>query len=144
MLSLILGNDKVQEIKRLIKKLHKTLSDNQLYLTFTIKANTRELVVNDTVFNISFDLTSEEMNVVPAQDIVFNILKSDFIVSGNNTFTIYFGNNSPQIIFNGVYQSAIMICMFTKVSEIDNNEFTASVTDSTLDTLDIDDFIDSI
>ena len=84
------------------------------------------------------------MNVVPAQDIVFNILKSDFIVSGNNTFTIYFGNNSPQIIFNGVYQSAIMICMFTKVSEIDNNEFTASVTDSTLDTLDIDDFIDSI
>ena len=29
MLSLILGNDKVQEIKRLIKKLHKTLSDNQ-------------------------------------------------------------------------------------------------------------------
>lgn len=144
MLSLILGNDKVQEIKRLIKKLHKTLSDNQLYLTFTIKANTRELVVNDTVFNISFDLTSEEMNVVPTQDIVFNILKSDFIVSGNNTFTIYFGNNSPQIIFNGVYQSAIMICMFTKVSEIDNNEFTASVTDSTLDTLDIDDFIDSI
>ena len=140
----IIGTDKIQEIKRLIKKLHKTLTDNQLYLTFTVKANKREITVNDSVFNITLDFTEDEMLMVPSDDIVFNILKSDFIVSGNHTFRIYYGSNSPQIIFNGTFMNAVMVCMFTKVSESDTDAFSNSIDDSTLDTMDFDDFVDGI
>lgn len=132
--SVALSDSQIQEIKRLIKKLHKSNSENTSYLTFTVKPTEHSIVVNDSVFRISFDIP-EELRF-DSEEFSFNILKSDFIISGNQAFTIYTNATDKRVIFGANHVNAIIWCMLTKVSEVD--DFTASISESTLDELDLD------
>lgn len=127
----------IQEIKRLIKKLHRSSVDNTAYLTFNVDSESNTIRVFDKVFDIKFKLDSD----VKLSDASFNILKSDFVIAGNQTFKIFNSNNDQRIIFGASFGSNIIWCLLCKVSE-DFDSFTSSVVDSTIDGLDIDDIDD--
>lgn len=139
MKSFTLGTDKIQEIKRLIKKLHRVNVDNTAYLTFEVDATSKKVRVSDKVFKIEFDLhqDNEEVFVSEADSLTFNILKSDFVTAGNQTFTIHVGNDDMRVLFGGNHAASIIWCLMSKVSE-NIGDFESSVVDSTIDGLDLE------
>ena len=125
---IILTNEQVQEIKRFVKLLHKSMVDNTVYLTFTIKDN--KIIVNDKVFNVEFTIDPElklKANLLASgNDMNFNMLKSDFVMLGNHIFDIYTDNDNDRVIFGTKYAGAIIWCVSTKVNDenisLDNSE----------------------
>jgi hypothetical protein len=138
----ILTNNQIQEIKRLIKQLHKSTPDNTSYLTFTIDTENQKIIVNDKVFTIDFVINQENKNSInlPEENFRFNILKSDFIMTGNHTFSIYTVDKEQKVIFGTNYANSIMMCLTSKVSE-HNMTLNDSMSDISIDELELDEYI---
>ena len=131
MFEFVLSDKQIQEVKRLIKKLHKSNADNTTYLTFTVE----------------FDIDTEIQKSIefPENSFKFNILKSDFIITGNQTFTIYTEENNQKVILGAHYAGSIIWCLTTKVTNVSDLNLDASIVDSTIDAidaLDIDEYFD--
>lgn len=140
MTQIMLGDNQIQEIKRLIKKLHKSSADNTAYLSFKVDSETKKLIVNDKVFIVEFDLPTD--TVFPEESFTFNILKSDFIITGNQTFSIFTNAVSQKVIFNSSYAGAILSCLSSKIQESNDLSFDSSVVDSTIEAIDdIDEYL---
>ena len=142
MFEFMLSDNQIQEIKRLIKKLHKSTSDNTAYLTFFVDSEKKKLIVNDKVFNIGFELNPDTK--FPENSFKFNILKSDFIIAGNQTFSIYTSEDDMTVIFGARYAGSIIWCLSSKIPEQSDLNLEASVVDSTIDALDVSEYIDSL
>jgi hypothetical protein len=129
MFEFVLDKTQIQEIKRLIKNLHKISSQNKVYLNFNINVPDRKITVNDSIFTYDIDLPDEF--VLPESSFNFNILKSDFIITGNHSFTIYGCDADPRIILGASYLNAIIWAMVTKIPDPDNIE---TLSEAILDT----------
>ena len=142
MFEFILTDGQIQEIKRLIKKLHKSSSNNTAFLTFGVDSDNKKIIVNDKVFTIDFQL--QEDTKFPEQSFKFNILKSDFIMTGNHTFTIYTEEEERKVIFGARFASSIIWCLSSKINpdSIDLNDNFDSIADTTLDDLDLSEYVD--
>ncbi len=142
MFEFILSSKQMQEIKRLIKNLHKSMSDNSAFLTFKIDSENKKIVVNDKVFVLDIRLSPELQSeiIFPKESFSFNILKSDFIMTGNHDFTIYINNNNSKIILGARYANSIIWGLATKV-EASNMNITDAALESTIDTLDIAEYL---
>lgn len=138
MFEFILSNTQIQEIKRLIKKLHKSSADNTAYLTFTIDSENKEIIVNDKVFNLKFEMTEELRAKLkfPENSFKFNILKSDFIIAGNQTFSIYTSEEENKVIMSARHAGAIINCLTSKITENSSLNLDSSIVDSTIDGID--------
>ena len=136
MTEFILTDKQMQEIKRLIKNLHKAVADNTAYLTFTIDGINKKINVNDKVFNIDFDCAFEALE----QQISFNILKSDFLMTGNNSFSIFASTIDNKVIFGGKFANSLVWCLSTKISD-SVMDFNSSVIESTIDSLEIEEYL---
>lgn len=115
MYDIIIDNVQMQEIKRLIKNLHKSSIDNSSYLTFTIKDN--KVQINDKVFNVNFPLKSSDVSKIESDGYTFNILKSDFIMAGEHTFNVYTNNDAQKVTFGTKFAGALIWCISTKITE---------------------------
>lgn len=146
MFEFVLSDKQIQEIKRLIKKLHKSSADNTAYLTFTVDSENRKITVNDKVFTVDFYIDEEiQKNIeFPEKSFKFNILKSDFIIAGNQTFSIYTEENEQKVIFGARYAGSIIWCLTTKIASGSELNLDASIVDSTIDELDIDDYLEDL
>ena len=147
MFEFVLSDKQIQEVKRLIKKLHKSNADNTTYLTFTVDSENQKIIVNDKVFTVEFDIDTEIQKSIefPENSFKFNILKSDFIITGNQTFTIYTEENNQKVILGAHYAGSIIWCLTTKVTNVSDLNLDASIVDSTIDAidaLDIDEYFD--
>lgn len=146
MFNFILNNSQIQEIKRLIKKLHKSTGDNVAYLTFLINPAENKITVNDKIFSVDFILSPDlliQMNL-PTEECQFNILKSDFVMTGNHTFTIFANNHEQKVIFGATFASSIVWCLSSKIGDGNINlDESASVLDSTMEALDIAEYVDN-
>lgn len=143
MFEFVLSNNQIQEIKRLIKKLHKSSADNTAYLSFKIDKENKKIIVNDKVFVVEFEFA--ENTKISEESFSFNILKSDFIITGNQTFSIFTNNNEPKVIFGARHAGAIIWCLSSKIQESNDLPFDASVVDSTIDSIsDIDDYLNEL
>jgi hypothetical protein len=146
MFEFMLSNTQIQEIKRLIKKLHKSSADNTAYLTFTIDSERKKIIVNDKVFNIEFEINPEIQKDVkfPDESFKFNVLKSDFIIAGNQTFSIYTCDKEEKVIFGARFAGSIIWCLSSKISEQSELNLDASVLDSTIDALDMQEYLEDL
>lgn len=115
MIDIILTNLQIQEIKRLVKKLHKSTVDNTSFLTFTISNG--NVNIKDRVFDIDFPLTTIGKNMLGDTVLTFNILKTDFIMVGNHTFNIYTSEESQKVIYGTKFGGAMIWGLSTKISE---------------------------
>lgn len=147
MCEFVLSDNQIQEIKRLIKKLHKSSADNTAYLSFKLDVENKKVVVNDKVFIVEFDINSETESklLFPEKSFSFNILKSDFIITGNQTFTIFTNEQEQKVIFGARHAGAIIWCLSSKIEESNDLPFDSSVVDSTIDSIDnLDDYLNDI
>lgn len=134
----ILTDVQIQEVKRLIKKLHKSSSNNTSFLTFTVDSENKKITVNDKVFTIDFNINIDFK--FPVKSFKFNILKSDFIMTGNHTFTIYTNDVEQKVIFGAIYAGSIIWGLSSKVNESTIN-LDDSIMDSTIDSLELDEYL---
>jgi len=130
MFEFILTDIQIQEIKRLIKKLHKSSSDNTAFLTFTVDSEKNKITVNDKVFTIDFLISKE--NLVNKVNFKFNILKSDFIITGNHSFSIYTNEVEEKVILGANYAGCIIWCLLGKINE-NSMHFDDSIMDANMD-----------
>jgi hypothetical protein len=133
MFEFVLTDIQIQEVKRLIKKLHKSSSNNTAFLTFNIDTENKKITVNDKVFTIEF-LISEE-NIITNKsknNFKFSILKSDFIITGNHSFTIYTNELEPKVILGANFANSVIWCLLAKLEENSMN-FDESIMDSNMD-----------
>lgn len=129
----------IGEIRRLIKTLHKTTPKNTSYLTFRIDTEEKTVSVSDKVFDIAFPLEK-----LPSENIEFSVLKNDFFMLGVKNISIFVDNNQAKIIFGSNFGGAIVWSSATKVTDIsisDNNAFESNL-EETIDSLDIDEYLD--
>jgi hypothetical protein len=134
MYEFVLDKTQIQEIKRLIKNLHKISSQNKVYLNFNVDVINKKIVITDSIF--SYDIDLPEGFKYPEKSFNFNILKSDFIITGNHTFTIYACENDPRIIMGASFMKSILWGMVTKISDPESiNTLSEAVLDSTLENL---------
>lgn len=146
MFEFVLSDKQIQEIKRLIKKLHKSTADNTAYLTFTVDSENRKIIVNDKVFTVDFYIDEEiQKNIeFPEKSFKFNILKSDFVIAGNQTFSIFTEEEIQKVIFGARYAGSIIWCVTTKIASGSELNLDASIVDSTIDNLDIDEYLSDL
>lgn len=138
----ILSSKQVQEIKRLIKNLHKSNSNNSAYLTFTVDTENKKIIVNDKVFVLNIILSNELQNELkfPEESFNFNILKSDFIMTGNHDFTFYVNSEETKIILGARYMGALIWGLTTKI-EISNININEAALDASIDALNIEEYM---
>lgn len=135
MFEFVLSDTQIQEIKRLVKKLHKSIPDNVAYLTFVVDCEEKKITVKDKVFTVDFKIDTEK-HKFPEKTFSFNILKSDFIVTGNQTFTIWTEEESQKVIFGAKYSSSLIWCLIGKVQEQSDLSLDSSIVDSTIESVD--------
>ncbi len=133
----VLTDIQIQEIKRLIKKLHKSSSDNTSFLTFTIDVENQKIIVNDKVFTVNFLLTQ---SVDKIQSMSFNILKSDFVMTGNHTFSIFTNEDEQKVIMGAKFANSIIWCLSSKVNENSIN-IDDSTLEATIDALELSEYL---
>lgn len=145
MFEFILANEHIQEIKRLIKNLHKSSADNTSFLTFMVDAEKQKIVVNDKVFTIDFSIPEElkESDKFPKESFKFNILKSDFMMTGNHIFSVFTNNREEKVILGANYAGSIIWCLSSKINEsnLDSNN---NVEEVTMDSLNLDEYLEDI
>lgn len=134
MIEFDLTNEQIQEIKRLIKKLHKSSADNTPYLSIALDAENKKITVNDKVFVLEFQC-SETMKM-PKESFNFNILKTDFIIAGNQNFSVFTNESTEKVIFGGRHAGAIIWCLGSKVKEDADVPFNSTAMDSTIESID--------
>lgn len=122
MFDIILDNVQMQEIKRLVRSLHKSSIDNSSYLSFDISKD--KVVINDKVFNVEFPLKTSDASKISEVHHTFNILKTDLIMAGEHTFNIYTSEDEHKVTFGTKFAGALIWCISTKITEgsvFDNN-----------------------
>ncbi len=136
-----INDSQIRDIRRLIKNLHKTSSNNTAYLNFSYKPESNILTVSDKVFSIDIELdTTSDIK----SDKVFNfmLLKTDFIMIGANGMSIYTDEETDKVIANYPYIGSVVNCISSKVSETELTEGMESAVDDTIDGLeDLDEFL---
>lgn len=139
----ILTSQQIQEVKRLIKNLHKSNPQNYQYLNFTVDVDTKQITVNDKVFNISFKLSEEILSKIKfaKSSYSFKILKSDFIIIGNHNLMFYTDEISEKLIINTNYSDSIISCLVTKISENSNLDLNSDNLDMAIDNIDISEYL---
>jgi len=139
-----LTNSQMQDVKRLIKNLHKSSSDNTAFLTFTIDVEKQKVVINDKVFKIEFEILKENKENFPKENMSFNILKSDFIITGNHSFTIYTNDDEEKVILGAHFANAIIWCLLAKVTNnsmnFDESIMSANM-EANIDALDLEEYL---
>lgn len=139
----MLTEKSVQEIKKLVKDLHKSIPDNTGYLLFEIDADNQVLTISDKVFKLKYDISLEEGSESLSkieENISFKILKSDFIIVGNHTFLFNVSNNDKEnVLMRTNYSKSMIGCLISKITnEVDEEQ--TEILDSTIDAIDIDDY----
>jgi hypothetical protein len=144
MFEFLLHSKQIIEIRGLIKKLHKSSVDNTAFLTFTVTEN--KIHIKDKVFSLEFDNdTSKNIlnkNVV-SEPLIFNVLKSDFILIGDHNFNIFTSNDTQKVIFGSKYGNSIIWCMSTKISENSFNQ-NDNDDDEIIDSLSVSQYLDDL
>jgi hypothetical protein len=123
MLEIMFVEEQIQEIKGLIRKLHKSSSENSKYLTFEIGSS--KIKISDRVFNVEYPLNKEMLEknrlagrvIGDGETLLFNVLKSDFIITGDHTFNFFTSKDSEKVIIIGKYSKAMIVCLTTKITE---------------------------
>jgi hypothetical protein len=141
MVEIFFSNNQISETKGLIKKLHKSSSDNSRFVTF--KITNKQIRISDRVFEIDFPVNKEmlEKNAIAGlviqddDEIDFNILKNDFIITGDHTFNFFTSHSSEKVIIIGKYGKALVSCLTTKVTE--NSESFDNSADDSIGDLDL-------
>jgi hypothetical protein len=144
MMEIVFLDEQIQEIKGLIKKLHKSSSENSKYLTFTI--DNKAIRINDRVFTVEFPVNKEmvEKNNLAGRGLVgdasisFNVLKSDFIITGDHTFNFFTSDQTDKVIIIGKYSKAMIVCLTTKITE--GSDAMDSSADDSLGELDLSEY----
>lgn len=141
MIKFTLSNYQIQEIKRLIKKLHNTNAENIPFLRFNIDTTNKSIGISDSVFSLILDIDTklQDSVIFPENDFSFNILKSDFVNIGNQTFTIYTSEQDERVIFGASYANSIIWCLSSKAQENDEMSLNDSMVDDAIDDLDFED-----
>lgn len=139
----MLTEKSIQEIKKLVKDLHKSIPDNTGYLLFEIDSDNQLLTISDKVFKLKYDISLEEGSESLSkieEDISFKILKSDFIIVGNHTFIFNVSNNDKDnVIMRTNYSKSMIGCLISKVTN-ETDEEQSDIVDSTIDAIDIDEY----
>lgn len=138
MIDVLLSSVQLTEIKRLIKMLHKSSTENTPYITLTIEPE--KLRIFDKVFDINIPLNSSMADKI-TEPITFNILKTDFLMLGNHTFSVYTDAESQKVIFYTKFGEAMIAGLSTKVSEnadMSNDDIEGEVNFDDLDDYDLD------
>lgn len=117
MVEFVLLDSHIKDIKRLIKNLHKAETTNTSFLNITIDSKQEIINVKDKVFSVDFPLTLENLNELPEEPITFNILKNDFGMIGDHTFSIFVSENNPKVIFGAKYAGSLIWCISSQVDE---------------------------
>lgn len=138
MLEVVLSSVQLQEIKRLIKQLHKSSTENTAYITLTVSKD--KLNICDKVFNIDIPL-NETLVAKVEEPTTFNILKTDFLMLGNHTFTIYTAGDSQKVIFVTKFGEAMISGLSTKVSENADLGSADNEIDGVVDFEDLDEYL---
>lgn len=138
MMEVVLSSVQLQEIKRLIKQLHKSSTENTAFITLTVSKD--NLLIKDKVFEINIPL-NETLVANVNEPTSFNILKTDFLMLGNHTFTIYTSTDAQKVIFVTKFGEAMISGLSTKVSE--NSDFGSSDNeiDGVIDFDELDEFL---
>lgn len=138
----ILSSKQIQEIKRLIKNLHKSIPNNSAFLSFNIDVDNNKIVVNDKVFVLDITVDPELQKEIkfPNKSFTFNILKSDFVITGNHDYTFYVLDEEKKVILGARYAGAIVWGLCTKIEETAMQLDDASM-DATIDNLDISEYL---
>ena len=141
----ILAINDVTEVKKLIKELHKSDPENTSFITFQCDPKKRIINVKDKVFDVKFDMVNSIDTDHNITDVAtFDILKSDFIVAGNHTFSFYHSPEEFFIILSTVYNKCVISCLISKTTknadelETNNEAMSNSITGSSLDLEGID------
>ena len=110
--SFFLLKDEVDEVKKLIKDLHKTNSENTAYITIEVDPERKVVKVSDKVFKVKFQLIKSEADAdrVPTTPQQFMILKSDFITCGKHTFEFFFNEEDQKIVMRSIYKKFDINC----------------------------------
>ena len=138
MLEVVLSSVQLQEIKRLIKQLHKSSTENTAYITLTVSKD--KLNICDKVFNIDIPL-NETLVAKVEEPRTGNILKTDFLMLGNHTFTIYTAGDSQKVIFVTKFGEAMISGLSTKVSENADLGSADNEIDGVVDFDDLDEYL---
>lgn len=147
MFEFVLNNKQIIEIRSLVKKLHKSSVDNTAFLSFNISGN--KINIKDKVFSLEFD-NDISRNIYNKQliddNISFNILKSDFSLIGDHTFSIFTNNETQKVIFGSTYSKSIIWCMSTKVGENHQNHQNTNddFDDDVVDSLQLSQYLDDL
>lgn len=139
----MLTEKSIQEVKKLVKDLHKSIPDNTGYLLFEIDADNQVLTISDKVFKLKYDISLEEGSESVSkvnENISFKILKSDFIVVGGHTFLFNVSNDDKEnVIMRTNYSKSMIGCLISKITnEVDEEQ--TDIIDSTIDAIDIDEY----
>lgn len=133
MQELVFNAKQIQEVRGLIKTLHKSLTGNSAFLSFEIQSD--KINIKDKVFSVDFEITKEQieknLNVI-SQAQNFKILKMDFAMIGLHNFIVSTSENSAKVIFNANYAGALISCMATKITidptmDAENPEFANNI-----------------
>ena len=144
MFEMLLHDKQVSEIKSLVKNLRGSASDNVAYLTFEI--DKIQIIVSDRVFNLKFDIdmhiqTKNEMNNYSSDiSMKFNILKSNFSLIGDHSFSVFTEPNSQKVIFGSTYAKSIIWCLTTKFDNTKQLSNDATEADAIIDSLNLDEY----
>lgn len=139
MFEILLYDKQVAEIKSLVKNLKGV--ENVGYLTFEITKT--QIIVSDKVFNLKFDIPKEiqeknELNNYPSDiSLIFNVLKSDFALIGDHTFTIFTDQQSQKVIFCATYGKSLIWCLTTKHDTSKQLSQTVNEADEMIDSLNL-------
>lgn len=144
----ILSSDEMKEVKTLIKELHKSNPNNTSFINFKMNPTDKTIAVGDAVFNVKFPLVKTENYNIPSDMIDFNILKSDFIVSGGHTYTFHTTNDKDYAIMLTAFSFGVIGCIVKKAYAkndigLEQNNDTGIDDVFGNDVPDVDDFIES-
>jgi hypothetical protein len=71
-------------------------------------------------------------SIPEGESMSFNILKGDFIITGDHTFNFFTAPNSEKVIILGKYGKAIILGLTTKISE-SSDSMMSSAEDNLMD-----------
>lgn len=142
MFEILLHDKQISEIKSLVKNLRGSSVENVAYLTFEITK--KQIIVSDKVFNLKFaiDENIQNKNTInnynDETSLIFNILKSDFAIIGDHSFSVYTEENSQKVIFGSSYAGSVIWCLCTKFDTTKKlNSTSSEESEQLIDALDL-------
>lgn len=140
----VMTKEECDEVKKLIQQLHKSNPENTSFITFKVDVARKIINVSDKVFSVNFQLQKSADIEIPSKSFEFNLLKSDFISTGNHVFH-FFVEDKPQgkVILKAAYKNCINIYCTGYAITYDKQEENTTVSDIDSvsdDVIDIDEY----